>query len=442
MIKLPKDHPSRFTVANEVHARPPEPLNAPVSITCIALMTDWLYRDEDRQIVCDLARRFKALEPPPGAKHYSVDFGFFRLVWERHTEMTRYFFIAPCDERDPFAAPAINRAPEDWVAALPGALIAAINVALVGDMWEGQNHDEMSAKFFGGNALVGAIVTGGASVALTDFRINPDGYTRFLVQNQSMGPWHAGRIVQRLHEIETYRLLALFALPVAQALSPRLNGWEQTLQQVTTNMTEGRESDEPKFLDQLTKLQAAIERARTESQFRFSASAAYYALVRARIEELREERLKGMQTFGEFMERRLGPAMSTCVATAARIDALSGRVDRATQLLSTRVDMTLERQNQAVLESMNRRAQLQLRLQQTVEGLSIAAVSYYVVGLVGYVAKGLHNMGVPIKAEIVMGLSVPVVLLFAGFGINRIRRAFTQADVNRGDQSQPANATE
>ena len=71
---------------------------------------------------------------------------------------------------------------------------------------------------------------------------------------------------------------------------------------------------------------------------------------------------------------------------------MSERVARATQLLSTRVDIARSRQNQAVLEQMNRRTKLQLRLQQTVEGLSVAAITYYIVGLTGYAAKGLNAL--------------------------------------------------
>ncbi len=94
--------------------------------------------------------------------------------------------------------------------------------------------------------------------------------------------------------------------------------------------------------------------------------------------------------------------MNTCRAAAARQESLSQRVARATQLLSTRVDLTREQQNQAVLDSMNRRAAAQLRLQQTVEGLSIAAMTYYVVGLVGYAAKGAKAAGVAVDPELAM----------------------------------------
>jgi len=422
LIKLPDNHEQRFELSNEVHARPPEPLTAPAKVSCIALITDWPYCEDDRRVVVDLTSRYGATPPGQGVKHYSVDLRDFRLVWERHTEFTRYTFIVRGDEDDLFSSPAIDAAPPEWVAGLPGKLIVAANAALVDGSEDVSDFTPFSERYFSGAALIGSHITGGAATALTDFRIHNDGASRFLIRNKSMSPWHAGRIVQRLLEIETYRIMALLALPVAQRLSPNLSAWENDLSAVTAAMTRAGDAEEPKMLDRLTTLQAAIELSHTQSQFRFNAAAAYYALVQRRIEELREDRLTGMQTFREFTERRLAPAMGTCASAAARQAALSERVERAAQLLSTRVDMSLERQNQAVLESMNRRAELQLRLQQTVEGLSIAAITYYIVGVIGYMAKGLEKAGANLDAAIVMGASAPFVLALSAFGVWRARK--------------------
>ena len=180
------------------------------------------------------------------------------------------------------------------------------------------------------------------------------------------------------------------------------------------------------MLDRLTRLEAQIESRESLNDYRFAAAAAYYELVQRRIAELREKRIPGLQTFSDFTERRLAPAMNTCRATSARQEHLSERVARANQLLATRVDITRERQNQALLESMNRRAKAQLKLQQTVEGLSVAAVTYYIVGLVGYGTKGLKAVGVGVNPELAMALSIPLIAGLAGFGINRIKQTITR----------------
>ena len=122
------------------------------------------------------------------------------------------------------------------------------------------------------------------------------------------------------------------------------------------------------------------------------------------------------------MDHRLAPAMATCSSAEKRLLDLSERIARASDLLRTRVDIEREQQNQSLLASMNRRARMQLRLQQTVEGLSIAAISYYVVGLVGYAAKALKEAGVPLSVELVTGGSIPFVLLAIWLAVRRIRK--------------------
>jgi uncharacterized membrane-anchored protein len=216
--------------------------------------------------------------------------------------------------------------------------------------------------------------------------------------------------------------MALLALPVAQGLTPWLNDAERELAQITTALVDSTETDEPALLDRLTRLEAQIESRESENHYRFNAAVAYHELVQRRIEELREVRIQGLQTFREFTDRRLAPAMATCRSVAGRIDSLSGRVARATQLLSTRVDVSRERQNQQVLASMDRRAAAQLRLQQTVEGLSVAAITYYIVGLLSYAAKGLAAAGLPLDAELVAAASIPLVVLAVAWGVRKVRR--------------------
>jgi uncharacterized membrane-anchored protein len=419
---LPPDHPRRIALNDEVHARPPQPLHAPCRLSYLALLSPPERRDDECCAIAELCHRFGAPPPPPSAIHHSADLGSFRLVFERHTEFARYTFVAPVRaDGVPFAEPAIAAVPSDWLAALPGETIAATHVAIVraGDK---SPVEETAARFFRGNQLIGSTIAGGAAAALTDLRVHDDGFGRVLVEDRGLTSRQAGRMVQRLLEIDTYRMMALLALPVARETMPFLGQCEQELTDVAQALVGSSEHDEPRLLDRLTALEAAIAGRSSESYFRFGAAAAYYELVQRRIAELREDRRQGLQTFRDFIERRLAPAMNTCRSVGARQELLSSRVARATQLLSTRVDITRERQNQDVLRSMDRRAALQLRLQSTVEGLSVAAITYYVVGLVGYAAKALTVAGVAVNAEIAMGVSIPVVAALMALGVRNIRK--------------------
>ncbi len=372
-----------------------------------------------------LAQRFGVSPPDRSANHYSTDLGPFRLKWERHTEFSRYKFIATDDGDKSFERTALALVPPDWIETIPGEMMVAAHVVIAEHGTSPLDYETVSEAYFDSNPMVGAILSGGAAAVFTDFRIGEDGFSRFLIEDRSTTPRQAGRLVQRLLEIDTYRIMAMLALPVAKRLTPALNRGERELTAITNALVGVDDLDEPELLDRLTKLQAEIESNDADTRFRFSAAAAYYDLVHRRIVDLREERIEGIQTFQEFIERRLAPAMNTCDAVRARQENLSQHLARATQLLSTRVNIASERQNQAILASMNRRAELQVSLQETVEGLSIAAITYYIVGLVAYLVKGLKAGGVSLNAELVTALSIPFVLVLVALGLRKLRQLVT-----------------
>jgi len=420
-MTLPPDHPRRIELNDEAHARPPEALQAPVRISYLALFSDHSLRDRQRAHIAELADFFGVKPPGPTDVHYSANFGRFRVKWERHTEFARYMFLLPGAAEDPFADPAIRKLPAAWLGDLPGEVIVATHAAIL-PAGADTNFDGISHRLFAGNPLVGAGISGNAAIALTDFRIRPDGFSRLLLLDQALRPRQAGRALQRLLEIDTYRLMAQLALPVARQLAPILAASEQELAEIAAALPSVTEAGEPQLLDRLTQLEAEIESRGAAHDYRFSASRAYYQLVQRRIAELREDRLPGIQTFQEFTELRLAPAMNTCQATTTRQESLSVRVSRASQLLATRVELTREHQEMQVLQSMNRRADLQLRLQQTVEGLSIAAISYYIVGLIGYAAKAAKAAGLPVNPDITMGAAIPLVILAVFLATSRVHK--------------------
>jgi len=421
---LPQNHPARIELNDELHARPPEPLIPPCSISYLALCVSDAGKAEAWAHLCDLAKRFNVNPPAEGVNHFSAQFGPFRLKWERHSEYIRYKFIVAGNFT--FLEPAIGKVPKDWLEGLPGQTLVARNILFTNGEPATQDSDKISELHFGGNALVGSLVAGGNARAYTDLRVHPDGFGRLLIENLSLTPRQAGRTIQRMVETDTYRMLALLALPVARELGPFLGECERELVQVTSSMADADIAGEPALLERLMKLEAAIGSQDSQSHFRFSAAAAYYKLVQGRILELREQRIEGLQTFQEFMERRLAPAMATCVAAAARLDALSSRVASVTRLLSTKVNIALEHQNQGVLASMNKRAELQLRLQQTVEGLSVAAITYYIAGLVGYASKAVKAAGVHLDPDLVIGGSIPVIAAIVAFGLHRFRASVSK----------------
>jgi uncharacterized membrane-anchored protein len=420
-MAIPEDHARRAELAQEAHARPSDALATPACLSYVALLTEpGQVHDAEWQHLCELLTRYGVAPPATTRKHFRAELGGFSLRYERHTEFYRYTFHMPAATGDPFAETALSRVPADWLQRLPGKTLVAVHAALI-DEAAGSDPESVAAAAFGEHPLIGAEIGDGAGRAFTDFRLREDRFMRVLLQNRDMSPRQAGRMMQRVLEIETYRMLALLALPVARTLTPFLARAEQELSRVTAELAASRTTDETALFDRLTRLEAEIGSEEAQSDYRFTAAAAYHELVQRRIRELRETRIRGMQTFLEFIERRLAPAMATCHATAARQESLSQRVARVNQLLATRVDISREAQNQLLLESMNRRAQAQLRLQQTVEGLSVAAITYYIVGLIGYAAKGFKAFGVSLDPEIVMAAGIPVAGLFVAWSVRRVR---------------------
>ena len=439
------EHPSRHILTAEVHARPSEPVTPPERIVHLALMSGEAGEKVDRARVAELCGLFKVEAPPLKSQHFVQDFGAFRMRWERHTEFSTYTFhflpqlpppaipgpageIAVESVLEPFKTGPLEIVPDQWVQALPQELMVAVDMVVL-------PHQDMIdirdlIRIFGTDVIVAASINSNRGMAYTDFRLNADGFTRLLVTDRGMSPPRTGRLIQRLLEIETYRIMALIAFPIARDTGRQLTLKERRLSNVVNNISRIETiEDQRKLLVELTSVASELEALAAEHSYRFGAARAYYAIVRERIAQLQEQRVQGYQTFTGFIDRRLAPAMRTCDSTSNRMDSLSQRVARASELLRTRIDIALAEQNSQVLRSMDERAGLQLRLQETVEGLSVAAMGYYFVSLIGYVAKGAKESGMlSLAPEIVMAISIPFVIGILWIGVRRVRRAITRAE--------------
>lgn len=429
---LPPDHPERRLLAAEVHARPPEPLTVPCRASYAAVRIADSDRPAELAHVAALCAQFQLDAPGPDATQWAATLGPLRFKWERHGEFSSFTVFSPGLSGAPFEQPAAAQLPAGWLAALPGNTLFAAHARLLPEGAAGAAGADSAAALaghFGSNVVVGAGIGDGTGAAFTDFTVHDDGFARFVLVDHEMSERQAGRMLQRLFEIEAYRMMALLALPLARRLWPRLQAIEQQLSALTERIAVGaaagsadEAADDEALLHELMALAAEVESALAGSQARFGASRAYHALVTTRISELREQRIQGLQTIDEFMKRRLSPAMATCATVSQRLHNLSERVAQASRLLRTRVDIARQRQNQALLAATALRAKLQLRLQQTVEGLSVAAIVYYLAGLVGYSAKALKAGGLPLSPDLVTGAAVPLLAAAAWWTLRRVHQ--------------------
>jgi uncharacterized membrane-anchored protein len=420
-----EDHPLRYALANELHARPFPALAAPCTAVFVAIKepTEAASRDRglDRIHLLDLLDRHGSPHPQPEATHFSGPIGRHELKWESHTEFVTYSAFSKGVSVRPFDPAEFDILPEDWLALAPGKRLVSllIRVELMPE-----DEAEILARledWFVAESLATSRIVDGAAVVAGDFRIDPAGQMRFAVFiRPGTGERRVGRIVQRLCEIETYRAMSMLGLKRARAMSARLNEIDPMLSAIVSAMDNPGQSPE-KTLHELLAISAELESLAVQTAFRFGATTAYEAIVNQRIDVLREVRIGGRQTFREFMMRRYDPAIRTVQSAEARLRALAERAERAAELLRTRVDVDRSRENQKLLESMDRRADLQLRLQRTVEGLSVVAISYYTVNLAAYAAHPLTEP-LGIDHKITMAALTPLVILAVWLMIRRIRR--------------------
>ncbi|MBK1648232.1 DUF3422 family protein [Rhabdochromatium marinum] len=434
-----RDHPLRHALTEELHARTFEPLRAPARVAHLASLCGERGSGRNEAHLKRLLEHFGAPVPEQFGQYHYAKLGVLHLRWERHTEFVSYSFASEEDVSDPFARSPLDDLPADWLHEMPGEVISSVVLALEArDAPQRDTHALMA--LFSGNPVVGSRVVGGVGLAYSDMRIHDDGHSYILLRDISLSDAQAGRLVKRVLEINAYRTMALLGLPLARRANTLLSDADQRLTKVakaiarSSSLRDGADGsngaaaedanlpDERTLLAELTALATEIESVAAQTSYRFEASGAYYRIVEQRLAQMRQQRIEGLQTFTEFLEARLAPAIATCVSTGERQQRLAERAGRLIALLRARVELSLQEQNRSLLHSMDKRAHLQLRLQETVEGLSVIAISYYGAGLLGYVLKGLSTAGYPINPTLGLALAVPVIAGFTWFALHHTKR--------------------
>ena len=417
------DHPLRYKLSNELHARPFPSLSAPCRAVYLAIKQPRAAaaRDKSRDLahLTALLDRHGAAHPQPGATHYSGRIGQHMLKWEQHTEFVTYtVFLEGVGERA-FDPTDMEVFPADWLGEAPGCCITSALIR-VEKRGEDAHVSRAVRDWFVPESLAVSRVLDDDAIIAGDFRIDPAGHLRFAVfASPGIGERRVGRIVQRLCEIETYKTMSMLGFTRVRDMAGRMGEIDSELTRLMAAMTEtgGQEEDQ---LQALLSVSAELESLSAQTSFRFGATGAYEAIVAQRVSVLREARFEGRQTFAEFMTRRYDPAMRTVKSAERRLEAMAARAVRAGDLLRTRVEVRRSAQNQQLLEGMNQRAEMQLRLQKTVEGLSVVAISYYAVSLAGYLLYPLAGALGLSKGLLTAMITLPVVAL-VWWVVHRIR---------------------
>ncbi len=427
---LRSDHPQRYALHHEIHARPPIALWSNERVISQAFVLDGVSR---RQHTAWIERASKGFPLHNGGLHHSsirvlelaAPPSRILLKWEMHGEFVAVTLFFQQSSATAFesreqalqrAGVLLQNANAQGLHELTGQRLVALDI-----MVEQAPHYRDAfevAKRFRNNTVVGSIITSNQNAQLwTDLQLDEAGFIQMVVRGEHLGSRQTGRAIQRLIDIETYRMMALLALPSAKALAEPLRSAEQELAAVSEKIAAAQKKEtidlsvDAQLLGDVSALAAKVEGWMSANGLRFTAAEAYYELVKRSLIETHETVIPGVQTLSTFMDRRFEPAMRTCRWTVRRLRDLSDRISRTTQILKTRIEFVNESQQQALLASMDRRAKLQLRLQQTVEGLSIIVMTYYATGLLQYIAKGLKGIGLSVDPDLVALVSVPVIAI-------------------------------
>jgi uncharacterized membrane-anchored protein len=423
-------HPLRARLHDEINARPYEPLESPERVSFLAVAVDEEERAAEAAHLAELCRHFGQELGDGHGKCLKLELGKLRVKVDRHEEFTRYKFALRGTASDPFAEMPIRSVPAEWVERIPGKVLVASHTAVLpGAAVPEETVPKEAGQWFPGGTVVGSHVADKGMTVFSDFRIYPDGFSRWVLIDRCRQPAQVGRNLLRLLEIDTYRMLALLALPNARQLMPELRRRDRELHALASAVAAGSEKTDEVLLEDLTRLAADVENLISSHYHRFNASRAYFGLVANRLEQLRESKIHSISSLSGFLNRRLEPARNTCDSVSRWLDDLSTRVTNASQLLRTRADVRRELQNQALLAAMNRRSWLQLRLQQTVEGLSLAAITFAGVSLIGIVGDALYKRGLsPFDSGSLEALALPFVAAAVYFGTRPLRDAVRDSD--------------
>ena len=415
-----EQHPLRTQILGELHARPTRPLEAPARILHFAFLIDPARAEADRVALTAACVERGLPGPDPQTRQFRIELQGATLIWERHGEfITHSWEFANVEPGEPFWPTPAALMQKIRMLPQPGPLMVAADL----HMLHGDRDPASLGAVFGPLQMAVCEANAGRALIATDFAPDTFGFVRIFIANRTMPPMAAGRLAQRVLEIETYRTLALMGLPEAQSLAPSIRRIEQELPRLLDAMTQATGVDQNRqLLDALTGLASELEVGAAASLYRFGATRAYDDLVRSRLDAINETPLPDYPSWAGFLTRRLQPAMRTCRNTEARQADLSRKLARAAQLLRTRVDTEVEAQNGDLLRQMGERVQLQLRLQQTVEGLSIAAITYYIASVLHHLLEGAKEAGLHVEPSLDTAILIPFIVAFVAWTVWRIRR--------------------
>jgi uncharacterized membrane-anchored protein len=419
--------PDAGELIRKLHERPQMPLaewlQAPAHVHYKAFrMTDPpVQRPASRDEFRSLLEAFK-VSPDAMIIHDAFGYGVktaatgdrLIVIWQAHTEYYSYqIWHIPSNHAGGVTfGPMIF--PDYRFPITPlGAEVCRLDILL---MAEPLPASEALRLHFPGPVMYGSRILDEETALVTSF--TPDEYGRehywVSVGSARSSRSHLKDIVDAIVRIETYYHLLLMQKPLFSAAIDQAYKFEQVhLKQreiITGHIGHADSLTLQRWLNGLTQDLLKTTRLSGKLHFELSASVPYDKIVHRTLAALDERPLPLYRPMSDYILSGVTGVAEGYQQLLKRIDTLRSGFEGIISIIRARVDLMLQSQNLTLLVSVDKTTKSQAILQHTVEGLSVIVIAYYLSGLMGYIFKGLQEMGWLRNAHIASALFVPLAI--------------------------------
>ncbi len=391
MIKsIPKNLWSKYRheISNEIHRRPYLELQSPLRISMINILTK--NQQKNYYYLEELCKYLSIPSPSENCLSFNhLHEEKFKLKWESHREFCTFQFIVndEIDSKELFKKSSLNEVPDLWINSLDN-IVNSVNLEVTNNI----SNEIDIYNSFDNNYIVGSYVNDQRARIFSDFRIDGNGYHRILMINDNLTKHQLGRAVQRVLDIESYRSMVMIGLFKSKNINNTIDELTYNLLQVNNEFENNKKINLEEYYSKLNYISNKAYKLNNENKFRFQATNSYFPIINERLKELKLSTINSIQPYDTYLNSRLSPAKRTSETTEKRLNETLEQIDRTANLIQTNVELEVKNGNNLLLESMNKKTDIQIKLQKAVEGLSTVVLTYYTVGLFNYGISGISSI--------------------------------------------------
>jgi uncharacterized membrane-anchored protein len=360
------------------------------------------------------------------------------LIWQAHTEYYNYqFWHVPAQATVPVTFGSLKFPGYACVLEPLGSVVCRLDILLTTDILPTRGD---MRELMPGPVLYGSRLFSEQTAVVTSFTPDDQGRERYWV---SVGPSRGDLsrlkdVVDAIVRIETYYHLLLMQKPLFSAAVDQVYKFEQVhLKQreiITSHIAHADSQALQRWLNTLTQDLLKTNRMAGTLHFELSASLPYDKIVHTTLTSLAEQSMEAYRPISDYVLGGITGVAEGYQQLLRRIDTLRGGFEGMIAIIRTRIDLILEAQNLALLQSVDKTTKSQVLLQHTVEGLSVIVIAYYLAGLAGYVFKGLYELGWLGNANLASAIFVPIAIGLA-FAVTTFSKKYLH---NKLEPEQPA----